>query len=126
MVALAASLGRLPVKCGGACKDPKVRERWGCDHDAEPAGYTVHCWYCDGRGVGCEHCEGAGRLPVPRCPTRCRTPDVLLALEAWRWRQDGFLPGAGTWLDQTDQFLDVCRILDVEHARLTEEGVDDG
>lgn len=118
MVALAASLGRLPVRCGRACDDAAIRKRWGCDEDAEPAGYTVHCWYCDGSDVRCEKCGGSGRLDVPRCPSRCITPDVQSALRAFWWKRDGILPVAGGWLDQTEPFRAACQILGAELDRL--------
>ena len=118
MVALAASLGRLPVKCGRACDDAAVRERWGCDKDADPAGYTVPCWHCDGKDARCVECKGEGRLPVPRCPSRCLTADVRLVLRAFWFKRDQILPVSGGWLDQTEAFLAACRVLDTEYARL--------
>jgi len=122
MVALATALGRLPVKCGRACDDPAIRKRWGCDDDAEPAGYTVHCWHCDGRGP-CDACGGEGRLPVARCPSRCLTPDVRTCLRGYWLRRDGVLPVGSGWLHQTEPFLEACRVLDVEYARLQESEV---
>ena len=122
MVALASSLGRLPVKCGKACDDASVRKRWGCDADADPAGYTIHCWHCGGQGP-CEWCDGVGRLPVPRCPSRCLTPEVRVALRAFWWQRDGVLPVGGGWLEQTEPFLDACRFLGAEYARLSESEV---
>ena len=126
MVALASSLGKLPVKCGRACDDAAVRRRWGCDKDADPAGYTVHCWYCDGGDFRCEECGGEGRLPVPRCPSRCLTPDVLDMLRAFWFKRDQILPVAGGWLGQAETFLAGCRILDSEYARLQKSEDVDG
>ncbi len=116
MVGLAVSMGKVPIRCGEACKNEETRRAWGCDRDAKPGGYTVLCWECGGRESECPLCHGTARVAVTRCPSAMVTPEVSAVIRAWRWREHA-LPAAGGILDQTAVFLEACDLLDAQEGR---------
>jgi hypothetical protein len=53
------------------------------------------------------------------CPQRAITPDVWRALEAAEWANQGVLPVAGGWLDQTRSILDAIACVNADRNALT-------
>jgi hypothetical protein len=74
----------------------------------------VTCWSCEGFDPQrrCGVCAGRTTIPMYRCPGRCRAPEVLDALRAFRWMKRGVLPIPGGYLDQSRTFLQVMECIE--------------
>ena len=123
-----------PAVCGGPFTDPAtlpadvrlIRRRHGCDEPCEQAQYVILCPECDGvRPNDCESCESEGKLRgyklMRRCPASFQTLDVSLAMRAYYMMEKGFLPADGGLMDQPAPFMQFCRILGNELARIKAE-----
>jgi len=91
-------------QCQGC--QPAQKAQWGCEKEA-PFAST----YFDGE-------------PMLRCPLRPKLENPVWFAEvsrAYRWREHGFLPGPGTWQDQSVKFLQVCDTIDGALAEADKE-----
>lgn len=77
-------------------------------------------------------CSGPSPYPVAEldgeaiyeCPLRpyCSNPAAWTpALRAYAWMRRGFLPDEGTWLDQTEVFIEVCNVLEAANGAAQRE-----
>ena len=81
----------------------------------------MNCHNClQGRKTVCEF-EVAGQevweirgTRYTGCPFKLVTKQSALILKAFQWYQKGYLPNAGTWLDQPAKLLDAFEIIERE------------
>lgn len=67
--------------------------------------FRVDCHRCLSADPRCRACEGEGKVWASVCPMCCYTPELRRAMETYRWVKRGFLPVAGSLLDQSYTFL---------------------
>lgn len=67
---------------------------------------------------GCEVCGGEGMERFVGCPCEQIDQGVIDALMAHEQAKFGRWPAGGGWLDQTQQCLEVVRLIGVEEASL--------
>ena len=82
-------------ECGTAA--PAIREIMGCD----------------GPKTGSTHLEFQGAV-IDRCPAYYRrmAGDMSFAFEVYSWREKGFLPYPGNWLDQPNKIVEICNFME--------------
>ncbi len=105
---LIASNGKLAIGCGIAAGKLCDKCQHGRCVDKPGPGNTVtledfDCLACGGGDarLGCDACDGTGRLTLKACPQQMLTSRTRDALRMARFARDGFLPRAGGWRDQT-------------------------
>lgn len=90
----------------------------------------LDCRVCDDRlkiERGCETdspIEGAWKLDeweFSRCPLKIVTIQSFEYVRAYIFFQNGYLPHAGGWLEQSAKFLDAMEIIETEISKMKEE-----
>jgi hypothetical protein len=64
------------------------------------------CENCN--GLGCEECDGTGRIRITSCPLEVITPDVWEAIRFAELYEKGLPPVAGGALDQAANFIEAA------------------
>jgi len=99
---LAVWLTKLKLDCR-ACSDPEKIER-GCEKDSPIQG----AWKL-------------GDWEFERCPLKIVTRESLDYVRAYIFFQNGYLPHAGGWTDQSAKFIDAVEIIENEISKIREE-----
>ncbi len=90
------------------CSDPALRARWGCDEPTtEPTTDIRPCPFCAGKRADCEHCHGSNVVELYRCPNAMVGDHEFDLVMLAQHVEQGRLPDAGGWLDQSATFCAV-------------------
>lgn len=115
-------MGTQPAKCP-ACKEPQLRERFGCDKVARNPVWAGTCEFCIGSGFGargeaCKECEGTGERYRYRCPASMTSDDGRRALEFACAMELGFLPSEGPYGRQVHSGMNCVNLVRMEKAKI--------
>lgn len=121
-------MGIQAAKCP-ACREPALRERFGCDKKATNAVWTGTCEFCI--GSGCPECANTGERWRYRCPTSMTDDDGRRALEFACAIEIGFLPDNGSYGHQVHSGMNAINLArmekaKIERARMDSQGSGDG
>lgn len=85
----------------------------------------MRCETCGGYpgNEACTRCKGTGYAALHRCPNVVIGRDLGLArfFECFDLIQQGVLPVAGGWLDQTHRFAEYVKIATIARADMRKE-----
>jgi hypothetical protein len=112
------AFGEVAARCPACMSDPALRERWGCDKDADMAIYAIECPRCDSGDPDCELCGGGGSYHVARCPSSQVDRSAVKIVEAYRWAREGVLPDPGGLYQQPAELVRAFGLLDRERSRI--------
>lgn len=120
IAAVHAAYGLQAARCP-KCREPALRERWGCDKPAAAPVYQSSCHACFGTTLDCETCGGHGKLMFDRCPSArasrfAREVVSLLGMV----KDKGVLPAAGGYGDQPARLMSLIEVAWMEANRLEE------
>lgn len=98
------------------CREPALRERWGCDHDARMPVWKGTCEFC--LGGGCEKCDGAGERMHFRCPASLGGWEGRRVIERTVAFDLGILPCVGGYEDQTYSGMQAISLARSEQGKI--------
>ena len=99
--------GRQNAKCP-RCREPKLREQWGCDAPAKWPIFSSTCPAC--LGAGCEECHNKGQVQHNRCPKSQSSDAASEIIRLASAVEAGFLPTAGGYGDQPGRIMRLIEI----------------
>lgn len=77
-------------------------------------------------GKGCESCGGTGRWDCNECPKKLIDSQTVETIHFARFARDGSWPVHGGMLDQSEWFMDACRLVwyeqDTAEAEMLKRG----
>lgn len=107
--------GRQNAKCP-RCREPKLREQWGCDAPAKWPIFSSTCPAC--LGAGCEECQQKGQVQHYRCPKSQSSGPAFEVIRLASAVEAGFLPTAGGYGDQPSAIMRLIEIALHERAEI--------
>ena len=118
-VAFQSSGSGLEQDCRQCVTSADLRHQWGCDQPTvEPLFWLNPCPWCNGMVDKCDHCQGEGRVGVPRCPNKMATSKHLELVAAVEMVEQGILPDPGGWQDQASLFVQAYPLVASEVAKM--------
>lgn len=114
-------MGTQAAKCP-ACREPQLRDRFGCDKAAKMPSWIGTCEFCIGRG--CDQCANTGDRVHFRCPASMTSDDGRRALEFACAMELGFLPDEGPYGHQCHSGMNCINLVRMEKAKIERATMD--
>lgn len=83
-------------------------------HECETAAPAIRDLYGCNSSRDQEACLEFDGLVIDRCPAYYLKNgfDIGFAIQVYNWREKGFLPYAGNWMEQPHKIVEICGFMD--------------
>ena len=105
---MAVALPELNLQCGRCHENPRLQIENGCKRDSPvPDRWQI------------------GEYTFQRCPGSIVTRQSYEYIAAYNWREKGFLPNPGGWMEQPAKFVEAMGIIEREITRESKERMEE-